>query len=32
MKFWSDLAYDLMRLKPRKLPYFQKGLRAMTFI
>ncbi|MEH1830769.1 MAG: hypothetical protein V7L29_01450 [Nostoc sp.] len=30
MEFWTDLAHDLMRLKPNKLPYFQKGLRAMT--
>ncbi|MEH1848413.1 MAG: IS4 family transposase [Nostoc sp.] len=32
MEFWTDLADDLMRLKPSKLPYFQKGLRAMTLI
>jgi len=32
MEFWADLAHDLMRLKPTKLPYFQNGLRAMTLI
>ncbi|MCP6758334.1 MAG: hypothetical protein NHB32_06025 [Fischerella sp. CENA71] len=32
MEFWTDLAYELMRLKPSKLPYFQQGLRAMTLI
>lgn len=32
MEFWADLAHDFMRLKPGKLPYFQKGLRAMAFI
>lgn len=30
MEFWHNLAFDLMRLKPNKLPHFQKGLRAMT--
>lgn len=30
MEFWADLAHEFMRLKPGKLPYFQKGLRAMT--
>ncbi|MHC0064187.1 hypothetical protein ACWATR_15015 [Nostoc sp. UIC 10890] len=32
MEFWADLADELMRLKPNKLPYFQQGLRAMTLI
>lgn len=32
MEFWADLADELMRLKPSKLPYFQQGLRAMTLI
>ena len=30
MEFWADLADEFMRLKPNKLPYFQKGLRAMS--
>ena len=32
MEFWADLAHEFMRLKPSKLTYFQKGLRAMHFI
>jgi hypothetical protein len=32
MEFWADLAHELMRLKPSKLPYFQKDLRAMALI
>lgn len=32
IEFWFDLAESLMRLKPGKLPNFQKGLRAMTLI
>lgn len=32
IEFWSDLAISLMRLKPSKLPYFQKGLRALALI
>jgi hypothetical protein len=32
MEFWADLADELMRLKLGKLPYFQKGLRAMALI
>lgn len=32
MEFWNQLAFELMRLKPNKLPYFQQGLRAMTLI
>lgn len=32
MEFCSDLAYDLMRLKSAKLPYFRRGLRAMELI
>jgi hypothetical protein len=32
MEFWADLAHELMRLKPSKLPYFQKGLCAMSLI
>lgn len=32
MEFWSELAFALMRLKPDKLPYCYKGLRAMTLI
>jgi hypothetical protein len=32
MEFWSELAAALMALKPHKLPYFHKGLRAMTLI
>jgi len=32
MEFWSELAVALMALKPHKLPYFHKGLRAMTLI
>lgn len=32
IEFWFDLAATLMRLKPGKLPNFQKGLRAMSLI
>lgn len=32
MEFWADLAYQFMRLKPGKLPYFHQGLRAMALI
>lgn len=32
MEFWTDLASALMRVKPNKLPYFQRGLRAMALI
>ena len=32
MEFWADLADEFMRLKPGKLPYFHKGLRAMALI
>lgn len=32
MEYWSDLANTLMRLKPGKLSYFQRGLRAMQLI
>lgn len=32
MEFWSELATALMALKPHKLPYFHKGLRAMALI
>lgn len=32
IEFWFDLAVSLMRLKPGKIPNFQKGLRAMTLI
>jgi len=32
MEFWTDLAFALMRTKPNKLPYFQRGLRAMALI
>lgn len=32
MEFWHKLAFDLMQLKPEKLPYFQQDLRAMTLI
>lgn len=32
MEQWADLAIQLMRLKPNKLPYFQQGLRAMNLI
>jgi hypothetical protein len=32
MELWSELAAALMALKPHKLPYFHKGLRAMTLI
>lgn len=32
MEYWSDLALTLMRLKTAKLPYFQRGLRAMQLI
>ncbi|ARV58171.1 transposase [Nostocales cyanobacterium HT-58-2] len=32
MEFWAHFAHDLMRLKPSKLPYFHKGLRAMSLI
>lgn len=32
IEFWFDLAAEMMRLKPGKLPYFQKGLRAMSLI
>lgn len=32
MEFWAELAQQLMRLKPQKLPYFQQGLRAVALI
>lgn len=32
MEHWADLALTLMRLKPAKLPYFQRGVRAMQLI
>lgn len=32
IEFWHELAFELMRLKPEKLPYFQRGLRAMDLI
>jgi len=32
MEEWTDLASALMRAKPNKLPYFQKGLPAMVLI
>ncbi len=32
MEFWANLAQELMRLKPAKLPYFHQGLRAMALI
>jgi hypothetical protein len=32
MEFWDDLAGELIRLRKGKLPYFHKGLRAMTLI
>ena len=32
MEFWADLAHEFMSLKSSKLPYFQKGLRAMHLI
>ena len=32
MEFCTDLAFDLIHLKPQKLPYFQRGLRAMELI
>jgi len=32
MEQWADLAIELMRTKPNKLPYFQQGLRAMSLI
>lgn len=32
MEFWQDLANELMHFKPQKLPYFQRGLRAMALI
>ena len=32
MEFWSDLATKLIRLKRQKLPNFQQGLQALTFI
>ena len=32
MEEWADLAQNLMRLKPNKLPYFQQGLCAMSLI
>lgn len=32
MEFCTDLALALMRSKPNKLPYFQRGLRAMAQI
>jgi len=30
MEFCTDLAFELMRLKPQKLSYFHRGLRAMS--
>jgi hypothetical protein len=32
MEFLSDLVSQLMRIKPNKLPFFQRGLRAMALI
>lgn len=32
MELWADFSAELMRLKPSKLPYFHKGLRAMKLI
>lgn len=32
MEFWNELAFELIRLKPEKLPYFRRGLRAMALI
>lgn len=32
MELWQDLALALIRLKPGKLPNFQRGLRAMSLI
>jgi len=32
MEVWSELAIQLMRLKPHKLNYFKRGLRAMMLI
>ncbi len=32
MEFWSDLATELMQIKRHKLPFFQRGLQAMTLI
>lgn len=32
MEEWAFLATQLIQLKPNKLPYFQKALRAMTLI
>ncbi len=32
MEFCTDLAFELMRLKPQKLSYFHRGLRAMSLI
>lgn len=32
MEFWADLAHEFMRLKPSKLPDFQKGLRAIAIL
>jgi len=32
MEFWHSLALALIRTKPHKLAYFQKGLRAMSLI
>jgi hypothetical protein len=32
MDAFSELAFSLIRLKPQKIPYFSKGLKAMSFI
>lgn len=32
MESSTDLASELMQTKPNKLPYFQRGLRAMALI
>jgi hypothetical protein len=32
LEFWSDLVPQLMSIKPNKLPFFQRGLRAMVLI
>jgi hypothetical protein len=32
MDLWSDWAEQLMRLKPQKRPFFQRGMRAMRLI
>ncbi len=32
MELWSDLAFELILLKPHKSSFFQRGFQALSFI